>query len=91
MNLPDFVYRKAFWEAFSLGVSGLLALLAFFGKVDPSWAVPGAVISGWIFSLLHMFGIDPAVRVAQLEEEVRGLRRQLLDQSLAVKSKKSLK
>ena len=74
MNLPDFVYTKAFWEAVSVTVSGLLALLAFFGKVDPSWAVPAATISAWIFALLRMFGIEPEVRMKELERELRALK-----------------
>lgn len=75
-SLPPFVYAKAFWEGLALAVSGLLALLVFAGKVDPSWAVPAGVISTWIFSLLRMFGINPELRAQALVQE--------LEQRLAV-------
>ena len=73
MNLPPFVYAKAFWEALSLAAGGALALLAFFGVVDPSWAVPTTVIATWIFALLRMFGIVPELRLRALQVRYESL------------------
>ena len=84
MNLPDFAKTKAFWEAVSIFVSGALALLAFFGKIDMSWAVPSAVVFAWISALLRMFGIQLELRYKALQNEVATLKRQLLDSGLAI-------
>ncbi len=92
MNLPDFAKTKAFWEAVSLAVAGLLALLVFFGKVDASWAVPSAVIFAWVTALLRMFGIELEIRVKALQAELNGLKTSLLQQGIApTASKKSKK
>jgi hypothetical protein len=92
MNLPDFLKTKKFWEAVSLAVSGLLALLAFFGKVDASWAVPSAVIFAWVSALLKMFGVELELRVKALQNELTNLKMQLLQQGIApTPSKKSKK
>jgi hypothetical protein len=91
MNLPDFVKTKKFWEAVSLAVSGLLALLVFFGKVDASWAVPAAVIFGWVSALLKMFGIELELRYKALEERVAFLQNTLLQNGISAKGSKKLK
>lgn len=70
MNLPPFVYTKAFWEALSIFLSGLLALLAFFGVVEAEWAIPASAISAWIFSLLRMFGITPELQARLLDRKL---------------------
>lgn len=69
-SLPPFVYTKAFWEGLSISVAGLLALLAFFGVVDASWAVPSAAILSWVYGLLRMFGIEPELRAEALVKEL---------------------
>lgn len=72
-NLPPFVYSKAFWEAATTVVASVLALLAFFGRIDPTWAVPAAVLLSWIFSLLRLFGIEPELRARALVEKLERL------------------
>lgn len=91
MNLPPFVYAKAFWEALSLAVAGVLAMLAYFGHVDPEWAVPATVILAWLLAFLRMFGIQPELMAKALEsrlnraerllQESQRLRNDLLDES----------
>jgi hypothetical protein len=82
MNLPDFLKTKAFWEAVSLIVSGLLALLVFFGKVDAGWAIPSAVILTWVTALLRMFRIELELQVKALKSELQNLKFQLLQQGV---------
>lgn len=61
-NLPPFVKSLAFWTAVSWLAAGVLALLAYFGVVAESWAVPAAAILSWVLALLNMFGIKPELR-----------------------------
>ncbi len=82
MKLPDFVFVKAFWEAFSVAVGGALALAAFFGWVNPAWAVPSAVILSWILALLRAFNINPQLRALRAARAAR-----LLAEKKAKKSK----
>jgi hypothetical protein len=70
-NLPPFVYARAFWEALSLAVAGLLGLLAFLGYVDASWAVPATVILTWILGFLRMFNIEPELRERLLDQKLK--------------------
>jgi len=70
MNFPPFVYAKAFWEAVTTAVAGLLALLAFLGSIDPSWAIPAAVMLTWIYAFLRMFGIEPELKAQALVKEL---------------------
>jgi hypothetical protein len=77
MNLPPFVYTKAFWEAATTAVAGVLALLVFLGYLDASWAVPAAVMLTWVYSFLRLFGIQPEVRQAQLEARLESAERRL--------------
>ncbi len=94
MTLPDFFKQIKFWEAVSLALSGLLALLAFFGKLDPAWAVSSAVVFAWISALLKMFGVELEFRlraeVARLRGEVSSLRESLRAETAVVKSAKKL-
>ena len=71
MNLPEQVYSKAFWEAVTTALSGLLGLLSFLGYVDPSWAVPAAVMLAWIFAFLRLFGITPELQALEAEKKLR--------------------
>lgn len=79
INLPAPFNTKAFWETLSTAVAGLLALLAFLGVVDPSWAVPAAVLSTWVFSFLRLFGVEPELRaqalLADLERRLADVKR----------------
>ena len=77
MNLPPYVYSKAFWEAISLLVSGLLAVLAHFGVVPTEWAVGSAVVLMVILGILRVFQIEPELRAKALEREVRELKARL--------------
>lgn len=100
-QLPPFVYAKAFWEALSAFVAATLALLAYFGYVNPDWAVPVSAISAWVFGLLRMFGIEPELRArvlaAKLERaeklltEAQVVRNDLLGLSRSAKDAKKSK
>ncbi len=84
-ELPPIVYSKAFWEAASAAVAGLLGLLAFLGYVDSSWAVPAAVISTWVFALLRLFGITPELRAQLLEKQLAKAER-LVNEAAAIRN-----
>jgi hypothetical protein len=71
MNLPAPFYARAFWEAVSITLAGVLALLAFLGYVNPEWAIPASVILTWVLGLLRMFGIEPELRARLLEKNLR--------------------
>ncbi len=62
MKLPDFVYVKAFWEAFSAIAAGVLAMLVVFGVLEPVWAFGYAAILAWVLGILKMFNIEPQLR-----------------------------
>lgn len=90
MNLPPFVFARAFWEGVSFLLAGVLALLAYFGYVDPSWAVPASVILTVILGVLRMFGIQPELQFKVAMEELKALKARLyqLQPSVTPKSKK---
>ena len=75
-RLPDFVYSMAFWEALSLAVSGVLAVLAFFGVVEASWAVPSSVLLQAVVTVLRFFGISPELRAKLLDKYVLSLEKE---------------
>jgi hypothetical protein len=77
MNLPPFVYTKAFWEAATTATAGVLALLVFLGYLDASWAVPAAVMLTWVYSFLRLFGIEPEARLRELEARLHDAERRL--------------
>lgn len=89
MNLPPFVYAKAFWEALSVALAGLFALLAFFGVVDSSWAVPAATIAAWFYSLLRLFGVEPELRARATLLETQKLLREVQNEVYLAKSYKA--
>ena len=68
MNLPPFVYAKAFWNAISLILAGVLALLVFFGVIPAIYALPAGAIYSFIVAVLQFFNINP-----QLKERARRL------------------
>lgn len=62
MNLPPFVYAKAFWEALSFVVAGVLGLLVVFGKIPPEWALGSGAILAWFYAILKLLGVTPELR-----------------------------
>ena len=91
MNLPPFVYSLKFWESATFMVAGVLALLAYFGVVDPAWAVPATALLAWVLAFLKMFGIEPELRAKMLLERYEKLigeyEQRLFD--AAIKNKKA--
>lgn len=73
MNLPPFVYSKAFWTALSFALAGVLGLLAYFEVVPVAWAIGGEVILAWLLALLNMFGINPELK---LKRDLKALQEQ---------------
>ena len=67
MNLPPFVFAKAFWEAFSLLVAGILGLLVFFGIIPSDYGLPVGTVLALILSILRFFKIDPELRAKGLK------------------------
>ena len=59
MELPPFVYALAFWNGVSYVVAGILALLAYFGKVSSKWALSAGAILAAILAVLSFLGIHP--------------------------------
>jgi hypothetical protein len=70
-QLPPFVYARAFWEALSVALAGLLGLGAYLGWFSPEWAVPSAVILTWALAFLRLFGIHPELMAQALEARLR--------------------
>ena len=62
MNLPPFFFAKAFWEALSLLIAGILGLLAFFGIIPADYALPVGSVLGIILAYLRFFKIEPELR-----------------------------
>lgn len=81
-NLPPIVNSKAFWEAATTAVAGVLALLAFLGYVDTSWAIPASVMLTWIFSFLRLFGITPELRAQLIEKRLERAEKLLKEASI---------
>lgn len=71
MNLPPFVYSMRFWTALSWVVAGLLGLLAHFGVVAESWALPATTILAWVLALLNMFGVKPELQIKKAVEVLK--------------------
>ncbi len=69
MNLPPFVYSKAFWTALSYLVAGVLALLAFFGVIAPEWALGPAAVLALFLAVLKWFDIVPELRLKAMLRE----------------------
>lgn len=66
LTLPPFFYAKAFWTALSYAIAGVLGLLAYFGVIDPTWALSGAAILAWFLAILELFGVVPELRAKGL-------------------------
>jgi hypothetical protein len=59
MNLPPFVFAKAFWEAVSYIAAGIVALLVFFNVIPPDYGLPAGAILTFILAVLRFFKINP--------------------------------
>lgn len=69
MNLPPFVYAKAFWEAVSWLLAGAVGLLVYFGVLPDSYAYGAATILAGILGFLKFFKITPELKMkAALKE-----------------------
>lgn len=73
MNLPPFVYSKAFWTALSYAVAGLLALLAFFGVIPPQYALSATAVLAIFLAVLNWFGITPELRAIATQRKLEYL------------------
>ena len=69
MNLPPFVYAKAFWEALSWFLGGALALLAYFGLVSAEWALAPAALLSLFLSVLKWFDIEPELKLKEAKSK----------------------
>jgi hypothetical protein len=66
MKLPSYVYAKAFWEAVSYVVAGVLALLVYFGVLPTDYLYSvGAVLTG-LLGVLRFFRITPELKAKGL-------------------------
>ena len=63
MNLPPFVYAKAFWEALSYTLAGVAGLLVLFGVIPAEWAISSTAILAWFLAILKLFNVAPELRV----------------------------
>ncbi len=66
MKLPPFVYAKAFWEALSFLIAGVLAVLAFFGVIPANFVYGSAAILAAFLAVLKFFGVNPELRARGL-------------------------
>lgn len=62
MNLPDWVYVKAFWEALSYTVAGVLWLLVLFGVLPSVYALAPSAVLAIFLAVLKWFDIEPQLR-----------------------------
>lgn len=92
MNLPPFVYSKAFWTGLSYLGAGLLALLVYFGVIGPEWALSAGALLALFLTVLSWFGITPELRLKALQTKYELLleaHRQLLEEKGMKMDKKS--
>lgn len=59
MEVPVFVYSLAFWTGVSYILSGVLALLVFFKKLNEKWALSAAAVLAVILAFLQFLGVVP--------------------------------
>lgn len=78
MQLPDLFKVKAFWEALSFLIAGLLGVLFLLGVVPATWVIAPAVLLSLFLTVLKWFDIEPQLRliakVNELSAAVRDLR-----------------
>ena len=55
MNLPPFVYSKAFWQALSLIVATLVAYFT-------PYKLEAAAVEAVVFALLQLLGVTPELQ-----------------------------
>ena len=68
MNLPPFVYAKAFWEGVSLLVAGVLALLVYFGVLPGDYAYGAGAVLAFILTVLRFLKVNPEIKQKELLE-----------------------
>lgn len=73
MNLPPFVYAKAFWEAVSLLIAGILALLVYFGVLPADYGLGSGVILMFLLAVLRFLKIEPELKAKVTERKVEKL------------------
>jgi uncharacterized membrane protein HdeD (DUF308 family) len=66
ISMPPFVYAKAFWQALSYLVAGLVGLLAFFNVIPDTFAYSAAVLETAFLAVLKFFDIVPELRARGL-------------------------
>lgn len=62
MNLPPFVFSKAFWTAVSWLVAGIFGLLIYFGILPEQFGWPAGTILTAILAILKFFDVNPEVQ-----------------------------
>lgn len=62
LQLPPFVFAKAFWEALSFAVSGVLALLVFFQVIPAQYGLSAGALLLIFLAVLKFFGINPELK-----------------------------
>lgn len=65
LNLPPFVYVKAFWESLSFFLAGLAGVLVVFHVLDPIYAVGAGALLTWFLGFLKFLGIEPQIRMRE--------------------------
>lgn len=66
MNLPPFVKSLSFWKAISYLVTGVVALLVYFGVIPDAYLYGDAVILTAILAVLNFLGVHPELRAKGL-------------------------
>jgi len=72
-KLPPFVFAKAFWEAISFLVSGVLALLAFFHVISGDYALSAGAILLFILAILRFFKIEPELKLDEVVSVIKAI------------------
>lgn len=74
MTLPDIFKVRAFWEALSYLVAGVLGIGFLLGWVPASWVIAPAALLSLFLTVLKWFDIEPQLRlmrkIAQMEKDL---------------------
>jgi len=65
-ELPPFVYALTFWQGLSYLVAGVLAILAYFKKIEQKWALTAGVVLAAILAVLNFLGVVPELMIRGL-------------------------
>ena len=63
LTIPEIFKVKAFWEALSFVLAGLLGLAVVLGKLPPEDALTPATILAWFLAVLKLFGVAVELRL----------------------------